>query len=160
MSPPPLTKPPFFPPRAVDLARVSDPAIEARYRRKRLLVVDDDASFRLRVAQSASEFWVEVVEVGSCADARGELAGERAFAAALLDVRLINGSGLDLYRAILARAVATQVVFLTGYDSHDLRREIEDIGPARVHDKSRCSDSDFLRQLFVQLGFSALPATE
>jgi ActR/RegA family two-component response regulator len=155
-----MTKPPFFPPSAGALARASDAGLEARYRRKRLLVVDDDPNFRLRVAQSASEFWVEVVEVGSCAEARGELAADRSFAAALLDVRLINGSGLDLYRAIIARAQATQVVFLTGYDSHDLRKEIEAIGPARVHDKSRCSDPAFLRQLFAQLGFSAMPSTE
>lgn len=131
--------------------------MEAKYRRKRLLVVDDDPRFRAMVADVASEFWLELCEAASCASARERVAGERACSAAILDQRLVNGDGVDLYRFIAQRSPVTQVVFLTGYESAELRRRVEEVGPARVHDKNRCANPEFLRRLISQMGFSSLP---
>jgi two-component system catabolic regulation response regulator CreB len=72
---------------------------------KRVLLVEDDASFRqaftraLELALAAEQLDVTFVEAGSLAEARARL-GEGGLDAALIDVTLPDGNGLDLVREI------------------------------------------------------------
>jgi two-component system, NarL family, response regulator DevR len=73
--------------------------------KKRILVVDDDAGFRevfaraLQRAMAAEPLDVVLVEAGSLAEARARLR-EGGLDAALIDVRLPDGDGLDLVREL------------------------------------------------------------
>jgi len=97
------------------------------------------------------EFYGEVVVAGSCKQARAELAASE-FDAAILDVALVNGDGISLYAEIKDKTPGTEVVFLTGYDSPDVRRRVEAVGAARVHSKSAMTDLGFIRDLLGKLG--------
>jgi two-component system response regulator DevR len=72
---------------------------------KCILVVDDDAGFRevfaraLRRAMAAERFDVAFVGAGSISEARAQLR-EGGLDAALIDVRLPDGDGLDLVRKL------------------------------------------------------------
>jgi CheY-like chemotaxis protein len=72
---------------------------------KRILLVEDDASFRrvftraLELALAPEQLDVTFVEAGSLAEARERLR-EGGLDAALIDVTLPDGDGLDLVREI------------------------------------------------------------
>ena len=72
---------------------------------KRILLVEDDAGFRqaftraLVLALAPEQLDVTFVEAGSLAEARARL-GEGGLDAALIDVTLPDGNGLDLVREI------------------------------------------------------------
>jgi two-component system, response regulator RegA len=79
-----------------------------------LLIVDDDKSFseRLGRAMSARGFAAEVV------NSVGEglaIVGSRPPAYAVIDLRLGDGSGLDVIRALKARRSEARAIILTGY---------------------------------------------
>jgi CheY-like chemotaxis protein len=73
--------------------------------KKRILLVEDDADFReafarlVEEALSPGQLDVAFVEAGSVAEARSRL-GEGGLDAALIDVVLPDGNGLDLVREI------------------------------------------------------------
>jgi two-component system, OmpR family, catabolic regulation response regulator CreB len=72
---------------------------------KRILLVEDDVGFRqaftraLELALAPEQLNVTFVEAGSLAEARARL-GEGGLDAALIDVTLPDGNGLDLVREI------------------------------------------------------------
>ena len=72
---------------------------------KRILLVEDDAGFRraftraLKLALAPEQLDVTFVEAGTLAEARLRL-GEGGLDAALIDVTLPDGNGLDLVREI------------------------------------------------------------
>ena len=81
-----------------------------------VLVVDDDATFRERLARAFRErgFLVETresVEAARTAD-RAE-----SPELAVIDLRMPGASGLELVRELHARDPATRIVVLTGYGS-------------------------------------------
>jgi two-component system, OmpR family, catabolic regulation response regulator CreB len=81
---------------------------------KRILFVEDDANFRevfshaLRQALAPEQLDVAFVEVGSLAEARARLR-EGALDAALIDVTLPDGNGLDLVREINDGGAASHI---------------------------------------------------
>ncbi len=81
-----------------------------------LLVVDDDAAFRERLARAIAARGYEVRSAGDAAEA---LASARADSPemAVVDLRMPNGSGLELVRDLKQIDPATKVVVLTGYGS-------------------------------------------
>ena len=79
-----------------------------------LLLVDDEASFRKLVGGELERTQYHVATAGSLHEAR-QILRERNFHLALLDVRLPDGSGLDLLEEIKEAAPATEVVMLTGH---------------------------------------------
>ena len=79
----------------------------------RLLLVDDRVDVRLTTAAILEDAGYEVVEAGSLAEARDLLEGN-PLAAALLDVHLGDGSGLDLVSVLRARHPCAAVVLFTG----------------------------------------------
>ena len=133
---------------------LSDKVRGAMLRVKRLLFVDDDkilAEFFEKFART--EFLADIVAVNRTLDAINLLERGEQFDVAVLDLRVLNGSGVDLYRNMRARWPRVEVVFLTGYGTDEARKEIEAIGPARIYSKEAVYRLVFLRQLMVALGF-------
>jgi two-component system, response regulator RegA len=81
---------------------------------RRLLIVDDDAPFCQRLARAMEKrgFVVETAEsvAGGIAAAQ-----ERPPAFAVVDLRLSDGSGLDVVSALRQGRASTRIVMLTGY---------------------------------------------
>jgi len=80
----------------------------------RVLLVDDEESFRTIVAEELARAGYRLESAASLEEARRLLA-THAFHVVLLDIRLPDGSGLDLLEDIRASLPATQVVILTAY---------------------------------------------
>lgn len=80
----------------------------------RFLVVDDDAAFRNRLVKAMESRQLEARGAGSAAEAM-ELARKTPPQAAIVDMRMPGGSGLDLVRDLIAEFPEMQIVVLTGY---------------------------------------------
>ncbi len=79
-----------------------------------LLVVDDDNVFRQRLARAMEKRGFDVISVESVS--RGiELAAKAPPAFAVLDLRLLDGSGLDVVEALRKAKPDCRIVMLTGY---------------------------------------------
>ncbi len=81
---------------------------------RRLLIVDDDAPFCQRLAR-AMEKRGFVVETADSVAGGIAAAQERPPAFAVVDLRLSDGSGLDVVSALRQGKLATRIVMLTGY---------------------------------------------
>jgi DNA-binding NtrC family response regulator len=80
----------------------------------RLLIVDDEESFRTLTARELKRSGYAVEAAGNLAEARTVLARE-SFHVVLLDVRMPDGSGLDLLPEIRESAPGTDVIMLTAF---------------------------------------------
>jgi DNA-binding NtrC family response regulator len=80
----------------------------------RLLLVDDEESFRKLVGKELGRAGYLVETAGTIGEARDALA-RQSFHVVLLDLRLPDGNGLDLLSDIKSSLPATQVVVLTAY---------------------------------------------
>ncbi len=80
----------------------------------RLLLVDDEESFRQIVSRELRRAGYHVDEAGLVEEARRSLA-QQSYHVVLLDVRLPDGNGLDLLQSIKQSLPATQVVILTAF---------------------------------------------
>ncbi|MCB9947805.1 MAG: ActR/PrrA/RegA family redox response regulator transcription factor [Rhodospirillaceae bacterium] len=89
-------------------------ALPARDAQRSLLIVDDDAAFRTRLARAMERRGFEVVTAGSVAEA-ADLARQVAPAFAVLDLRLADGNGLDVVPVVSEARPGARVVMLTGY---------------------------------------------
>ena len=81
---------------------------------RRLLMVDDEESFRQLTARELERSGYSVHTAGSLKEAREALA-TGSFHVVLLDVRMPDGSGLDLLPEIRDSYPGTDVVMLTAY---------------------------------------------
>ncbi|EWY37433.1 chemotaxis protein CheY [Skermanella stibiiresistens SB22] len=79
-----------------------------------LLVVDDDPPFRNRLARAMEKRGFDVVAVDSVAMGI-EVAQESAPVFAVVDLRLGDGSGLDVVAALRDARPEARIVVLTGY---------------------------------------------
>lgn len=79
-----------------------------------LLVLDDDAPFRTRLARALEQRGFEVNAVATVAEA-SEIATKSPPAYAVLDLRLEDGSGLSVVEALNKSRPDCRVVILTGY---------------------------------------------
>lgn len=97
---------------------VSDTPIEAPLAanpNNSLLIVDDDAVFRNRLAQAMTQKGYAVVTAADATSAAA-LYTESAPAYAVLDMRLGNGeNGLSIVPALRARRPDCRIIMLTGY---------------------------------------------
>jgi len=80
----------------------------------RLLVIDDDAVFRDRLGRAMEKRGFDVVAVDSVALGI-EVAQESAPVFAVVDLRLGDGSGLDLVAELRLHAPRARIIVLTGY---------------------------------------------
>jgi two-component system response regulator RegA len=92
-----------------------------------LLLVDDDEVLRPRLARALRERGYAVREAGTTAAARQAIA-ETSIGWAVVDLRLPDGSGLDVVREVHAAAPAAPIVVLTGYGSISTALEAVRIG--------------------------------
>ena len=81
---------------------------------KTLLIVDDDKSFLQRVARAMETRGFEVLAADSVQEGL-RLVDERPPAFAVVDMRLGDGSGLDVISALKARRPEARAIVLTGY---------------------------------------------
>jgi len=79
-----------------------------------LLIVDDEVSFRTLIGKELKRAGYMVDGAGNLAEARQALS-RRAFDLVLLDVRMPDGSGLQLLPEIKEQWPATEVVMLTAF---------------------------------------------
>lgn len=118
---------------------------------KRILFLDDNATLRDMLVETVlKDYNAEFVPVGTVREAMHELE-KGGIDAALLDIRLGDGNGIDLYREICERWPSLDVCFLSAWADTTHRQMIEQIGPARVFEKTRLADFDFIRRLLAQL---------
>ena len=80
----------------------------------RLLLVDDDQSFRQRLELTLSRRGYDVAAADSLASAR-QLAAQVKPTHAVLDMKLDDGSGLELVGELRAQRPDIRIVMLTGY---------------------------------------------
>src|SRR5262245_49366480 len=78
-----------------------------------LLIADDDAAFRNRIARAFEQRGFIVTAVGSVAEALAQTARPPAFA--VLDLRLGDGNGLELVGPLLQARPVIRTVVVTGY---------------------------------------------
>ncbi len=83
-------------------------------RGRTLLIVDDDAPFRTRLARAMEARGFRCEVAGSVAEGL-VAARERSPCCAVLDLRLEDGSGLEIVEALRDAGADTRVVMLTGY---------------------------------------------
>jgi two-component system response regulator RegA len=81
-----------------------------------LLLVEDDAALRERLTRAFVARGLEVVAVGTIAEAETFLT-EDVPELAVVDLRVPDGSGLDLIHRLKQADPATRIVVLTGYGS-------------------------------------------
>jgi two-component system response regulator RegA len=81
-----------------------------------LLLVDDDATYRERLAKAISARGYEV-HTAADAEAAIVIAEDESPEFAVLDLRMPGESGLDLLRRLMAIDATTKVLMLTGYGS-------------------------------------------
>lgn len=79
-----------------------------------LLLVDDDEVFLTRLARAMEKRGFAVIQANSVAAARDEIA-KAPPAYAVVDLRLEDGSGLDVVDAIREAREDARIVILTGY---------------------------------------------
>lgn len=83
-------------------------------RDRTLLIVDDDAPFRNRLARAMEARGFRCELAGSVAEGVAA-ANERPPSFAVLDLKLEDGSGLEIVEALRNARADTRVVMLTGY---------------------------------------------
>ena len=81
-----------------------------------ILLVDDDAVFRERLARSLKGRGFDVRTAGNTIEAV-KLAREDSPEMAVVDLRMPGGSGIDLVKELKAIDESTKVIMLTGYGS-------------------------------------------
>jgi len=121
---------------------------------KRLLVVDDDMTFRQRLAQAMEKRGYQVTQAESIASGvRAAKANPPRFA--VVDLRLSDGSGLDVVAAIHDVNKDARIVVLTGYGN--IATAVAAVKTGAVDYLSKPADPDAIEAAFRQQDGSALP---
>jgi two-component system response regulator RegA len=82
----------------------------------KMILVEDDSAFRGRLAVSLESRGIRVVQAGTVAEAK-KLARSELFDGAVVDLRVPDGSGLDVLQELREAQPAIRVVVLTGFGS-------------------------------------------
>jgi two-component system response regulator FixJ len=77
-------------------------------------VVDDEPQVRHFLALALAPLNAEVVEFGSAAEFRAAI-DSRPFDCAVIDLRLPDGTGLDLAAEVRSRGLVTSLILVSGY---------------------------------------------
>jgi two-component system, response regulator RegA len=136
------TQPPAVPP---EVAKEAIPSI---------LLVDDDATLRERLARALRERGFDVRTAGS-ADEAMELVRQDSPEMAVVDLKMPGRSGLDLLRDMREHDPATRVIVLTGYGSIATAVEATKLGAEGYLPKP--VDADELLTAFARSGAGAVP---
>lgn len=93
----------------------------------RVLVVDDSEAVRSRLVEMLADIGLDVESAACLAEASRALQA-RAPDVVILDMRMPDGSGLDLLRAVRAAGLPAKVIVLTSSASPLLRRKCLNAG--------------------------------
>lgn len=115
--------------------------------RPSLLVVDDDAVFRERLARALAERGYEV-RTAANSDEAVALAQADSPEYALVDLRMPGRSGLELTQELRRIDPATKIVVLTGYGS--IATAVEAVRLGAVHYLSKPADADDVLAAFAR----------
>jgi two-component system response regulator PilR (NtrC family) len=123
---------------------------------KRVLLVEDEASFRdvLQIGLAPQGFETEAV--GTVAEARQRLLQE-PFDAAVCDLRLKDGSGIDLLAWIKERGLAVPVVIMTAYATTETTVQALNLGAVDFLTKTK-NDLQELTKVLKGIFTVAVPA--
>lgn len=118
-----------------------------------ILVVEDDDSFRTILVKALEARGYDARGVG---DAASAIAAARTDSPemAVVDLKLQDGSGLDVVRELKAIDAATAIVVLTGYGS--IATALESIRLGAVHYLTKPTDPDRILAAFER-GLAARP---
>tara|TARA_R110002072_G_scaffold174400_1_gene329825 strand:- start:6810 stop:7364 length:555 start_codon:yes stop_codon:yes gene_type:complete len=121
---------------------------------KTLLILDDDAPFRTRLGRAMTQRGFVVSAVGSVAEAR-EIARGNPPAFAVLDMRLEDGDGLEIVRALHAQRPDCRVVMLTGYGN--IATAVSAVKLGAVDYLSKPADADDVAKALLSSGDRPAP---
>lgn len=146
-----MSQPELSAPQPVEkLSFSGDPA-------RSLLIVDDDTVFRQRLARAMEKRGFDVVSVGTVAQGM-EIAGKTAPAFAVLDLRLTDGSGLDVVEAVRKANAACRIIMLTGYGN--ITTAVAAVKAGAVDYLSKPTDADAIEQALLANGTTLPPPPE
>lgn len=114
-----------------------------------ILLVDDEAHFRERLARALERRGHQVLAAGSYDKAMALLTREQP-ELAVVDLRMPGPSGLELVKAALAVLPSLKIVVLTGYGSIATATEAIRLGAVNYLPKP--ADADEILAAFVQPG--------
>jgi two-component system response regulator PilR (NtrC family) len=123
---------------------------------KRVLLVEDEASFRdvLQIGLAPQGF--DSVAVGSLAEARQMLLAE-PFDAVVSDLRLKDGSGIDLLAWMKERGLQTPVVIMTAFATTETTVQALNLGAVDFLTKTKNDIQELTKVLKGIFTVSALP---
>jgi two-component system, response regulator RegA len=122
-----------------------------------LLIVDDDAPFRLRLARALEKRGFDVVSVDNVATAI-EVAQESAPAFAVVDLRLGDGNGLEIVKALRDARTDARIVMLTGYGN--IATAVAAVKQGAVDYLSKPADADAVEAALLADGRTLPPPPE
>jgi len=95
---------------------------EVKVEKLRILHVDDDPEIRLLIAGSLQEFGYIVATAGTVAEAL-QLAGDLEFNLCILDIRLPDGTGIELCQQLRDLQPGVPIVYYSAYAEPVEQRE-------------------------------------
>ena len=141
-------------------AETNPPAAEATTSpagERTLLIVDDDQPFRQRLATAMERRGYVVATADSVATGVAAAQG-RPPAFAVVDLRLGDGSGIDVVTALRAARVDCRIVMLTGYGN--IATAVAAVKSGAVDYLSKPADADAVDAALRQLEGALPPAPE
>lgn len=88
--------------------------VQMEHKKLQILHVDDDPDIRLLMAGSLSDFGYTVVTAGTVAEAL-QLAREISFNLCILDVRLPDGTGIELCQQLRKLQPGVPIIYYSAY---------------------------------------------
>ena len=122
-----------------------------------LLIVDDDAPFRQRLAQAMERRGYAVTTAETVAGGI-EAAGNLRPAFAVVDLRLGDGNGLEVVPALRSARPDARIIVLTGYGN--IASAVAAVKQGAVDFLSKPADADAIESALLQRGPSLPPPPE
>jgi two-component system response regulator RegA len=122
-----------------------------------LLIVDDDAPFRIRLARALEKRGFDVVAVDNVTTAI-DVAQESAPAFAVVDLRLGDGNGLEVVKALRDARPDARIVMLTGYGN--IATAVAAVKQGAVDYLSKPADADAVEAALLADGRTLPPPPE
>lgn len=120
-----------------------------------ILVVDDDAAFRTRLVRALESRGVAARGAASAAEAVA-MCKQSIPQAAIVDLRMPGGSGLDLIPQLLTISSTMQILVLTGYGS--IATAVEAVRRGAINYLNKPLDADQILSAFESDGAAPAPA--
>jgi DNA-binding NarL/FixJ family response regulator len=119
---------------------------------KRILLLEDDPTWRGLVRAFSEDYDVEFMEAPTSGMARYIMENQAKFDAVIIDIGVTNGDGITFYKWIKARYPKTRVVFLTGHSIDAVCEKINAVGSAPIYPKRVFTMPEFISDIFDMLG--------